>query len=153
MSKTDKLSTDLDDITSALEIDELSDEEKQFILDGAIEDFNNIEGIKFADTSKMTAENRISKEFDISKKVLQKNIDRTEKLTSIIFGNIALDNQDVIMISTGVSILSAQNQNLKLLSELQNKAILNLQAQKRLELADKPKDEKKNELPPGFSAQ
>ena len=149
----DKLSKELDDITEALDVDQLTDEEKNELMNGATEKFNSIEGVEFEDVSKLTVDEIIMSEFNSSKKVLQKNIDRTEKLTSLIFRNIAVDDTDVVMIGTGVQIINAQNQNLKLLGELQNKAITNLHAQKRLELSDTPKDNKDTpkELPPGFS--
>ena len=149
----DKLSKELDDITDALDVDQLTDEEKNELMNGASEKFNSIEGVEFEDVSKLTVDEIIMSEFNSSKKVLQKNIDRTEKLTSLIFRNIAVDDTDVVMIGTGVQIINAQNQNLKLLGELQNKAITNLHAQKRLELSDTPKDNKDTpkELPLGFS--
>lgn len=147
--KNNKIQQDLEGVMEALNLEDLSDEEKQAIQDEATANFEALDGVEFENVSKKSKEDKIISEFNTTKKVLQTNISRTEKLTKAIFNNIALDTNDLNMLNAGITVITAQNQNIKLLGDLQNKQLLNIEKQKKIDKENK--DNKKDNKPKGFS--
>ena len=153
------LEQDLNDITNAMDMEELTDEERKILIDDACEQFDAIEGVEFEDLSEEKDKKVIiQKEYDKTNEVLKSNVNRMEKLTKILFTNIALNSNNMDLVSMGIDAIKTQNQNLKLLGELQSKKILNLSAQSKIEASEKPidgdrKDGNSSDKPPGFDAQ
>jgi len=136
---------DLDNMLGAMDEDSLSDDQKEELKESAIEKFNDIEGVEFDDITKLNTSDALESDFNITRKVLIKNIDRTEKITSLIMDEIALGS--LPMVALVKDILDGQNKNLKLLSELQNKILSNKALADKLDKEDK---DNKPTLPPGF---
>lgn len=133
---------DTDKILGSIGLEDLSDEEKEGLIQKAIDDFENIEGVSFKDQSEMDDKQILEDDFKTSKSVLQKNINRVEKVTNLLMDQLAIQPENVMLISNLTSVISEQNKQIKLVLELDNKNLNNKQ------LADKvvPKESKKDPL-------
>lgn len=141
---------DIEAIGDFLDDTPLSNDEKLKLIEEAKENFENIPGVEFPKPEEDEQTNIVN-DFNTAREVIIKNVNRLERLTSIVFDNIAIQPDNIMTIQVGKDCIVAQNQNLKLLSELKNKALQNKQIQNKIdEILGKPKD-KKDGLPPGFT--
>lgn len=140
---------DIEAIGSFLDDTPISEDEKLKLIEEAKENFENIPGVNFPEIVEDENTN-ISNDFNVARDVIIKNINRLERLTSIVFDNIAIQPDNIMTIQVGKDCIVAQNQNLKLLSELKNKALQNKQMQKKIdaEPGGKPQG---NNLPAGYT--
>ncbi len=135
----------LDDITEALEGEQLTQAEKDALLQEAKEKFDSLDvGFEFKKDTSIDKVQDLNQDFDTTRKILTNNVTRIEKLSIVLFDNIALDTTNINLIQTGISIVDLQNKNLKLLGELQAKTLLNKQALNKL-IPPKKDDKKKHE--------
>ena len=123
--------TDLESITEALQDRPLSDDEKLKLLDEAKQAFDNLPGVNFEELSEDDLDN-ISKDFKTTRNLITKNIDRLEKITGLVFDNIALMPDNLKAIAIGMECINSQNNNIRLLAELKNKVLLNKQLSKKI---------------------
>lgn len=140
---------DLEAIGEFLDDTPISDEDKLKLIEEAKENFENIPGVDFKEKASDEVTN-INNDFETTRDVIIKNINRLERLTSIVFDNIAIQPDNIMTIQVGKDCIATQNQNLKLLTELKNKTLQNKQIQNKILENDKPKG-KSNNLPEGFS--
>lgn len=139
--------TDLESITEALQDRPLSDDEKLKLLDEAKQAFDRLPGVEFEDLSEDDLDN-ITKDFKTTRNLITKNIDRLEKITGLVFDNIALMPDNLKAIAIGMECINSQNNNIRLLAELKNKVLLNKQLSKKIA---GEKDKGGNALPKGFT--
>ena len=141
---------ELNTLSDSLGMEELSEEEIQALKEEAIERFDELEGVEFKDDFKNNAE-KLESDFDVTRSVLIKNIDRIEKLTGLLFQSIAMQPDNTFLVANATSVISEQNKQLKLLNEIHNKTLVNKQLDDKV---NEPKDEKgKGKLPPGLSTE
>jgi len=143
------LSADVESIGTFLNDTPISDDDKLKLIEEAKANFENIPGVEYPEETDNEL-NNIAQDFSTARSVIIKNINRLEKLTSLVFDNIATQPENLMSIQTGKDCIVAQNQNLKLLSELKNKALQNKQITKKLENENKQKSSG-NRLPSGFT--
>lgn len=139
---------DTDKILGSVGLEDLSDEEKEDLKQKAIEDFDKLDGVDFRDQSNMDDKEILEDDFKTSKTVLQKNINRVEKVTNLLMNQLATQPENMMLISNLTSVISEQNKQIKLVLELGNKNLNNKQ------LAEKvvPKEEGKKDPLKKFSS-
>lgn len=140
---------ELEKMSSALDDSPLSEDDKLKLIEDARIYFGEIEGVTFEEISE-DEEVNINADFKTARKVLEQNVDRLEKVTKIVFDTIAMQPENLIAIQTGMECINAQNQNLKLLSELKTKLLLNRQQHKKNNQTAGDKGGG-NSLPKGFT--
>lgn len=140
---------DLENVVDSLNLDELSDEEKEILLQDALQEFEKIPGVEFEDISDNDEQN-LNNDFKTTRKVLVKNINRLEKLTQICINNVAIDQNNIGMLQTSLGVITESSKALKLLAELQGKLFTNKQQAKKVN-EEQPDDKPNNNLPDGWS--
>ena len=139
---------DLENVIDSLGLDELTEEEKQELLDDAIQEFENLKGVDFHDIHEDDSIN-LNNDFKTTRDILIKNINRLEKLTQICINNVALDNSNIAMLQTSLGVVSEQQKAIKLMAELQNKLFQNKHQLNKLNGSGK--DQPSNQLPEGWT--
>jgi hypothetical protein len=132
---------DLDNLLETLDEEPLTQEEIQQLKQQAEDDFNDLEGIEFNNQDNMTDKEILNDDFKVVKKVLQKNINRVEKLTNLLQRNLMMQPENPMIIGNLISVISEQNKQLKMVVEIQNKHISNRQLETKL---NGESDKKKN---------
>jgi len=140
---------DLENVVDSLNLDELSDEEKEILLQDALQEFEKIPGVEFEDISDNDEQN-LNNDFKTTRKVLVKNINRLEKLTQICINNVAIDQNNIGMLQTSLGVITESSKALKLLAELQGKLFTNKQQAKKVN-EEQSDDKPNNNLPDGWS--
>ena len=143
------IETDLKGVMESLDLEELTEEEKEELLRIAKEEFSKLPGIDFKDISDNDDEN-LTNDFQVTRTVLTKNINRLEKLTNLCLDAVAIDTNNIAMLQTTMSVLAEQSKSLKMLSDLQGKLFINKQTLKKVnetQNSDKPN----NNLPSGWT--
>lgn len=132
---------DLDNLLETIDEEPLTQEEIQLLKQQAEDDFNDLEGIEFNNQDNMTDKEILNDDFKVVKKVLQKNINRVEKLTNLLQRNLMMQPENPMIIGNLISVISEQNKQLKMVVEIQNKHISNRQLETKL---NGESDKKKN---------
>jgi len=130
---------DLNNLLETIDEEPLSQEEIQILKKQAEDDFEALEGIEFNNQDNMTDKEVINDDYKLVKKVLQKNINRVEKLTNLLQRNLMLQPENPMTIGNLISVISEQNKQLKMVVEIQNKHITNRQLESKI---NPPKDDK-----------
>ncbi len=134
---------ELNPILQTLDGETLTDEEKELIVQEAREKFDSIDtGIQFKEIKDLEDSKNLDNDYKTSRNILSTNINRVEKLTIILFDNIAVDTTNVRLMEAGINVIEIQNRNIKLLSELQNKLLNNKSVNNKL---NPDKDKKKKD--------
>lgn len=132
---------DLDNLLETIDEQPLTDEEKNILKAQAIEDFNKLEGIEFDSITEDELTN-IKNDFKTTRNILTKNIDRVEKLTNLLITNVASQPENIIMLQNLIGVISEQNKQIKMIHEIHNKSLINVQASKKNNGDDKDKGNK-----------
>lgn len=132
---------DLDNLLETIDEEPLTQEEIQLLKQQAEDDFNDLEGIEFNNQDNMNDKEILNDDFKVVKKVLQKNINRVEKLTNLLQRNLMMQPENPMIIGNLISVISEQNKQLKMVVEIQNKHISNRQLETKL---NGESDKKKN---------
>lgn len=135
---------DLDNLLETIDEQPLTDEEKNILKAQAIEDFNKLEGIEFDSITEDELTN-IKNDFKTTRNILTKNIDRVEKLTNLLITNVASQPENIIMLQSLIGVISEQNKQIKMIHEIHNKSLINVQASKKNNGTDDKS--KSNKLP------
>jgi esterase/lipase len=144
------MGNDMQAIGEFLDDTPISDDDKLALIEEAKENFEKIPGVEFKNQTEDEFSN-INNDFGTAREVIIKNINRLERLTSIVFDNIAIQPDNIMTIQVGKDCIATQNQNLKMLSELKNKTLQNKQIQNKIDdSSDNPK-KPGNNLPDGFT--
>ena len=145
------LANELNKVLDTLDVEELTDEEKEIIRQEAIDKFNEIPVTEFKQISEDDSEeDKLNNDFISTRNILIGNIHKLEKLTEIVFQNLAESPTNYNLTQTAISVISEQSKNIKLMLELKSKHLLNHKTTVQI---DKEKNGKKknNSLPPGLS--
>lgn len=121
---------DLDNLLETIDEQPLTDEEKNILKAQAIEDFNKLEGVEFDSITEDELTN-IKNDFKTTRNILTKNIDRVEKLTNLLITNVASQPENIIMLQNLIGVISEQNKQIKMIHEIHNKSLINVQASKK----------------------
>lgn len=142
------MSEELNKMLTNLDQENLSNDEREFLIEDAKQKFNNYEGVEFDQTLEK-CEDKISSDFDISRKVLTDNIDKVHKLTNMLFEQVAVQPENQFLIGNAINVIGEQNKQIKLLQDLHNKSLINRQLTTKMK-----KDENEDngsKLPAGLS--
>lgn len=140
---------ELNTLLGTMEMENLSPEEIKLLQAEAQEEFNKIPGVEFEEHTKDDIKN-LETDFKITRKVLTKNIDNVEKLTNMLMTQVAMQPENGILVGNTIAVISEQNKQLKLLSEIHNKTLTNKQLANKINEPEKGKS--KSKLPPGLTA-
>lgn len=121
---------DLDNLLETIDEQPLTEEEKNLLKKQALESFNELEGIEFDNITEDELTN-IKNDFKTTRNILTKNIDRVEKLTNLLITNVASQPENIIMLQSLIGVISEQNKQIKMIHEIHNKSLINVQASKK----------------------
>ncbi len=144
------LDNELNKLVDSLGQEELSDEEIEQLKQEAIKMFDALDGVEFKEGK--DDKEKLSNDFNTCRQVLTKNVDRVEKLTALLFNNIAMQPDNQFLIGNAISVISEQNKQIKLLGEIANKNLVNKQLATKLNEPEDGKNNKKG-LPPGLDVE
>lgn len=135
---------DLNSVLETIDEEPLSNEELALLNQEADQEFDELQGIEFSNQSKMNDKEILNDDFKVVKKVLQKNINRAEKITNLLTRSLMMQPENPLVIGNLISVIAEQNKQLKMVVDIQNKHITNRQLENKLN--PKEDDGKKTKL-------